>query len=269
MKTKLHKLIEQELYRRARIQVQARRISLAENLIVEKVSKDKIKQQIRNLIQKAEDANDDGNDKLGDSFLKQADALGKQHGLDLEDIKSKLEPKDTPEPKKSMPNQDDNSDEDTEDKEDAVGGVADKAQPMPDEDDEDDDGPTIGGSTSGPSMPKDGSADESIQNGDVTYQTQGSKLGQKDTSAIPQAWFEKWLERSKHPISKLKTMLSNAQAASRELTPPRTEDKDRIKRFRETQSGYQNKIKALQNVLRDLQKRDNEEIDNQDRKSVV
>lgn len=282
MKPKVNRLIEQELFRRAAILVEARRITLAEHLLIEKGPEDDggeddekkaklkaIKQQIRDLIQQAEDAGDEGDEKTNEKLLKRAEDLAKANGLKLNDIKAKVKPTPKPEPddeEEPEPKDGDGDDEDEpEPKKTAVGGVADKA------DDEDQDDYTgfnnyDDDDEDAPPMPKDGTADDDIKKGEVTYKIAGKKPGEFEIKAIPSQWFQQWLEREKFGPAELKAKLANAQHTSRELTPPRTDDRDKLNNFRERQSGYQNKIKAIQNVLRSLQKVHNKDIDDHNKK---
>lgn len=272
MKPKVRRLIEQELLRRASIMVEARRIALAENLLIEKNSKSAIKQQIRDLIQQAEDAGDEGDEKTNGELLKRAEELAKENGLNLTDIKAKVEPSKSepqePKPDDEEPEEPEPGDEDEEPE---PGGVADK-KPESDDDDEDESGgvadktDSFVGShddddDSAPPMPKDGKADDSIRNGDVTYEIAGKKFGEVQHKAIPTQWFKMWLEREKFGPAELKLKLTSAQQTSRELTPPRTNDREKLENFKERQTGYTNKINAIQTVLRSLQKVHNKDID--------
>ena len=267
-KDRLHRLIEQELFRRASILVEARRIALAEHLLIEKEvgSKDfkgskEIKQEIRDLIQQAEDAYDDGDQETGERLMKKVDELSAQYKLNPKEVKAKVKPtKSTDDDEETDADAEGNAEsEPKKDSETEVGGVAPKSEPTNTNHDEEE-------PHNEPPPPEDGSADERMRNGEVTYDIQGKKAGEKVTKAIPQDWFVKWLEREKVPGSELKVRLVKTQNTARELTPPRGDDQERHANFREKQAGYQNKINAIKKVLTALQKKDNKDIEDHNKK---
>ncbi len=274
MKPKVQRLIEHELFRRAAILVEARRITLAEHLLEkgpegddQKAKLKAIKQQIRDLIQQAEDAGDEGDEKTNEKLLKRAEDLAQANGLKLNDIKSKVKPSAKPKDPEPEPESDEDETPEPEEPETEVGGVADKSDSsFEDDEDGSNDFGNYDDEDNAPPMPKDGTADDDIKKGEVTYKIAGRKPGEFEVKAIPSQWFQQWLEREKFGPAELKAKLTNAQHTSRELTPPRTDDRDKLNNFRERQSGYQNKIKAIQNVLRSLQKVHNKDIDDHNQK---
>lgn len=301
MKSKLRTLIEAELYRRTALMVEVRRIGLSEHVLTEKTTP---AQLVRNLIQKAEDAGDEGDEKASEKFLQQAQDLAKQNKLDLAKVKAKLKPRldksepeiepdtedgagedpkpvsnDEPEKDESKPKVAPPGDEKTTPKDaeptakeltPASGGDSEDKPENDDEDEEDDDSKSnyyMGSrGDEDDDEPEEGAGtgneegDNAIEAGQVTYNVNGKNVGEKTITPIPAQWFEGWLERKKYPVSSLKDKLEATKNAARKLQPPKSSDRTVLDNFRARQTGYQNKIKAITNVLRDFEKKHNKDI---------
>lgn len=301
MNSKFKSLIESELTRRAQIMVCARRISLAEDFVIERKVKGDVRAKLASLLDQSED--EDGTDDSRWDALQRARELAGQNKIDLSQFKAEHEngkeqsadevPDDADEsgdeepvkkPFKPGKTEKPAVDADDEDESDDVPVKGKKPFGADDSDESDDDEapvpakvqkdgegvpssapqPHSGGETQTPNVPAGG--EDAISNGDVTYKVKDNKFGET-AQAIPQAWFDTWLDKSKHSPQELQAMLAKTRLALTKLSPPtNTGDKQAVSNHKAHSDGFRNKMKAISAMLGDLEKRHNKDIEGHNKK---
>lgn len=282
MNSKFKSLIESELTRRAQIMVCARRISLAEDFVIERKVKGDVRAALIALLDQAED--DEGTENSRWDAIQHARELAGKNQIDLDKFKAEYENS-----KEQIPDKPKNDDADEEPvkkpikpgKKDAEEGDVDTDDDFDSDEESDDDAPVSaqkdgegvpssepqphnGGEPQTPNVPAGG--EDAISNGDVVYKVKDNKFGET-AQAIPQAWFDTWLDKSKHSPQELQAMLAKTRLALTKLSPPtNTGDKQALAKHKAHSDGYRNKMKAISAMLGDLEKRHNKDIEGHNKK---
>lgn len=276
----------------------ARRISIAEELVLEK--KVNVKAALSALLDQAEDE-DTGTDDSRWDALQKARELAQKNKIDLEDFKAEHEKNKAATAGDEEPdNTDDDDSEESGSKQtpakkpsfsqskDKQDGSDEKKKPFGSDDDDefsddDEDAAPVnpkaqkdgegvpssepqqhGGETQAPSMPPAG--EDAISNGNVTYKVKDGKFGEK-LIAIPQAWFDTWLDTKKHSPQELQTMLAGTRKELTKLgAPVNTGDPAEVASHKAKQDGLRNKMKAITTMLSDLEKTHNKDIEGHNKK---